>query len=220
MINNDNGTLNNELYLYVILNAHSFMGMMLYVWLHFGKPSCRNHNLLEASILQKQSFPPHNSHPQSAAAAWIFLTLHPVWHMEARRLMKFTILSVLVLLQTQAEKMRSGVLWMLCSWGLRFQLIHMLVFREPETFTAGVCLWGREELSAALWRHQQISSHSQKASVPEAWRGLPGRVWYAAAQVCGISGCDETSGLAKPIYMYISQDQNVVLCRNKVNICF
>lgn len=183
-------------------------------------PAGITHNLLEASILQRQSFPPHNSHPQSAAAAWIFLTLHPVWHMEARRLMKFTILSVLVLLQTQAEKMRAGILWMLCSWGLRFQLIHMLVFREPETFTAGVCLWGREELSAALWRHQQISSHSQKASVPEAWRGLPGRVWYAAAQVCGISGCDETSGLAKPIYMYISQDQNVVLCRNKVNICF
>lgn len=107
------------------------------------------HSLLEASILQRQSFPPRNSHPQSAAAKWTCLTLHPVWHMEARRLMKFTILSVLVLLQTWAEKTRTGVLWMLCPWGLRFQLISMPGVPEPETFTAGVCLLGREKLPPA-----------------------------------------------------------------------
>lgn len=58
MINNNSRTLNNELQLYVILNAYSFMGMMLYIWFHLGKPSFRNHSQPSESLYSSEAVLP------------------------------------------------------------------------------------------------------------------------------------------------------------------
>lgn len=167
--------------IYMWLNAYSLMGTMLYVWLHFGKRPCGNHTQpsgslysSEAALSSPQLPPPEccscmNISDFASCVAHGSQVFYEVYSpkcpcaaldtsrkSEGRRLVDAVPLRVRIPAHPH-------------SWGS--------VSLRPSQQVS--CLWGREELPTAPWRQHKISSHSQKAPVPEAWRGLPGRVWCA-----------------------------------------